>query len=289
MDRVTSGWTEQHSAVALLLTAACAATAAGVLDGGWVAGAVATATVATCLVALLLDAWGGAVVGLVAVGALVAVRRGSSAWVREDFAAATMEALAILLTGALAGATASRLRRQDGVHARPSPWQPAHGSLGLLGADAAMARLEEECARSARLGRPLTLAVLDVVVTAPDLSPASVEAAQRTVARLVESRTRENDVPFALSAGRFGIVFPESGPDVAWDAVGEIVQAAGSATFTQGSRRTARPVDEVTSLHAGIAQYAVGRDTWQTLLEDATGALAKTRAEAPRDQGEALT
>lgn len=279
MARATWGWTEHHTAVAVLLTVACGSTLVGLLDGGWVPLAVAVAAIVTGLVALLLDAWGGAVVGLAAVGALVATRRAGSAWTREDFVPAAVEALGLLLTGAVAGAVASRLRDRPGATVPLSPWRAVHGSLGLLDADAAMARLEEECARSARHGHPVTLALLEVVVTAPDLSAEALSSVERSVARLVESRAREQDVPFALSADRFGIVFPESGSDAAWDVVGDIVQATDTATFTHGERRAPRPVTQVAWVCAGIAQHGSGRDTWQTMLDAAAQSVALARGE----------
>jgi GGDEF domain-containing protein len=279
MLRVTSGWTEQHTAVASLLLVGSVATLAGLADGGWVPVAVAVAVVATAVLSLMLDAWGGALVGLVAVGVLVAVRRSSGVWAREDFVAATVEACAILATGALAGATGSTLRRGTTPGSALSSWQPAYGSLGLLGSDAGMARLEEECARSARHGRPLTLVLFDVVVTARDLTADGRDAVHRTVARLVEHRTGEHDVPFALSADRFGVIFPEAGASAAWDAVGDVIAASATAAFTHGSERTPRPLAEVAGVYVGIAQYAPGRDTWQAMLDAATEALQQARDE----------
>ena len=277
MRRLTSGWTDLHAAVGSLLLVGWIATVTGLLDGGWVPLVVAAVVLLTAVPSLLLDAWGGAVIGLVAVGVLVALRRDLGAWAQDDFVAATVESCAIVVTGAVAGATGSRLRRSGPRTTTESSVQPAHGSLGLLGPDAAMARLEEECARSARHGRPLTLALLDVVLIARDLGDDGREAVTRTVARLAEQRVGEHDVPFALSADRVGIIFPEVVATAAWDAIGDVLAATSTATVTYGSARTVRAVIEVAEVHAGIAQYHPGSDTWQTMLDSALEALQRAR------------
>lgn len=275
MRRVTSGWTDLHTAVVSLLLVGWVATLTGLVEGGWVPLVVATAVLMTAVPSLLFDAWGGAVTGLIAVGVLVAIRRDAGAWTHDDFVAATVESCAILVTGAMAGATGSRLRRGAVRTTTESSLQPAYGSLGLLGSDAAMARLEEECARSARHGRPLTLALLDVVLTARDLGQDGRDAVARTVARLAEQRAGEHDVPFALSADRFGIIFPEVVAAAAWDAIGDVLAATSTANVTYGNARTSRSLAEVAEVYVGIAQYAPGRDTWQAMLDAAVEALQR--------------
>jgi GGDEF domain-containing protein len=275
---LTSGWTDQHAAVALLFTVALVSTLAGLIDGGWVPVAVAVAALLAGLVSLSLDVWGGTVVGLAAVAALVAVRRAGSAWTRDDFAAAAVEALALICTGAAAGFTGSRLRRASGDVHRAAR-EPTHGSLGLLGADAGMARLEEETRRARRNGRPVTLALLEIVTPADDLSAEERSAACRTAARIIESRAGEDDLPFALAENRVGIIFPEIGASAAWDAVGHVLEACATAEFTFGSERAPRKLLERAELDVGISQYGAGRDTWQTLLDAASEALARARDE----------
>lgn len=287
MRRVTSGWTDLHTAVLCLLLVGWVAVLTGLVEGGWLPLVVATAVLMTAVPSLLFDAWGGAVTGLVAVAVLVAIRRDAGAWTHDDFVAASVESFAILATGAMAGATGARLRRgasRIAGTATESSLQPVHGSLGLLGSDAAMARLEEECARSARHGRPLTLALLDVVPTSPDLGEDGRDAVARTVARLAEQRAGEHDVPFALSADRVGIIFPEVVAAAAWDAIGDVLTATSTATVTYGKARTSRSLAEVAEVHAGIAQYAPGRDTWQAMLDAALEALQRAH-----DDGQVTT
>jgi GGDEF domain-containing protein len=282
------GWTDQHAAVALLFAAGLVATLAGLIDGGWVPVAVAVAVLLTGLVSLSLDVWGGAVVGLVTVAGLVAVRRGGAAWTQDDFAASTIEAFAVMLTGALAGLAGSQLRRRVRGHAPASSWESLYGSLGLLGAGAGMARLEEETSRSRRNGRPVTVALLELA-PAPDLSREERAAACRTVARIIESRAGEHDLPFAPAENRVGVIFPEVGVPAAWDAVGHIVDACSTAEFAFRGQPAPRKLMEVVELYVGIAQYGPGRDTWQTLLDSASQALARARDEGQsHDEGQVL-
>jgi GGDEF domain-containing protein len=285
--RLTWGWTDQHAAVALLFTAGLVAALAGLIDGGWVPVGVAVAVLLAGLVSLSLDVWGGAVVGLVMVAGLVAVRRGGSAWTQDDFAAATIEALAIVLAAAVAGFAGARLRRVAGGGVARSTWESLYGSLGLLGADAGMARLEEEAGRSQRNGRPVTVALLEIVTPAADLPKEERVAACRTVARIIESRAGEHDLPFALAETRVGIIFPEVGAPAAWDAVGHILDACTTAEFTYGSQRAPRKLAELVELYVGVAQYGRERDTWQTLLDAAGQALARARDEGRlHDEGQ---
>ena len=287
MLRLTWGWTDQHAAVAFLFTAGLVAALAGLIDGGWVPVGVAVAVLLAGLVSLSLDVWGGAVVGLVMVAGLVAVRRGGSAWTQDDFAAATIEALAIMLVAAVAGFAGARLRRVAGGAVARSTWESLYGSLGLLGADAGMARLEEEAGRSQRNGRPVTVALLEIVTPAADLPKEERVAACRTVARIIESRAGEHDLPFALAETRVGIIFPEVGAPAAWDAVGHILDACTTAEFTYGSQRAPRKLAELVELYVGVAQYGRERDTWQTLLDAAGQALARARDEGRlHDEGQ---
>jgi GGDEF domain-containing protein len=285
--RLTWGWTDQHAAVAFLFTAGLVAALAGLIDGGWVPVGVAVAVLLAGLVSLSLDVWGGAVVGLVMVAGLVAVRRGGSAWTQDDFAAATIEALAIMLVAAVAGFAGARLRRVAGGGVARSTWESLYGSLGLLGADAGMARLEEEAGRSQRNGRPVTVALLEIVTPAADLPKEERVAACRTVARIIESRAGEHDLPFALAETRVGIIFTEVGAPAAWDAVGHILDACTTAEFTYGSQRAPRKLAELVELYVGVAQYGRERDTWQTLLDAAGQALARARDEGRlHDEGQ---
>jgi PleD family two-component response regulator len=153
-----------------------------------------------------------------------------------------------------------------------------------------MARLDEETRRARRNGRPVTLALLEIVTPAADLSAEERGAVCRTAARIIESRAGEDDLPFALAENRVGIIFPEIGASAAWDAVGHVLEACSTAEFTFGSERAPRKLLELAELDVGISQFGPGRDTWQTLLDAASEALAGARAEGgaqggARDEG----
>lgn len=274
MPRLTSGWTERHSAVAVLLVTSSAASLAGLLDGGWIPVAVAVAVSVTALVSLALDMWGGAVVGLAAAAAVVAVRQTMGAWTAEDFPPAAVGAAALVGVGAAAGVVGRQLRASSpttpGTRADVL-WEPAYGSLGLLGRDGATMRLAEEVDRATRTHRPLSLALLDVRAS-PSLPSDAQEAALRATARLLESRSREHDVPFALAPGRLGVVLPDAAAHDAWDIVARVLTAVGTSTFVHGQNRVPQRLGDAVEVAAGIAQLRP-RQGWEALLDEAAAAV----------------
>lgn len=278
MRPLMSSWTDRHSSVALLVLFASGACLTGLLDGGWVPWAMPVGVVATVVVSLALDSWGGAAVGLAAAAAVVALRRSFGAWRPEDFAPATVAVVALVLLGAIAGWVGRQLRQgaaRPGGSTEPM-WGPAHGSMGLLGPSVALLRLAEEIGRAGRTRRPLTLVLLDAELTDPSLPPEEHKAALRATARLVENRAREYDVPFALSPDRLGIVLPDSAASEAWEVVAQVLGALGAATFPQGEQRVPQRLADTITLHAGIAQHRHGQ-TWEALLDEATSALTRAR------------
>ena len=276
--RLTSGWTDRHTSVALLLLTTCAATTAGLVDGGWVPVVVSVAVMATVLTSLSLDAWGGAVVGLVASACVVAVRRSQDAWGPDDFGPAAVVAAALVAVGGTAGYVGRQLRETPGGgNDAPAPlWEPAYGSMGLLGQEGATLRLAEEVERASRTHRPLTVVLVDVEVVAQELSAEGRGAALRATARLVENRSREYDVPFALTPDRLGIVLPDSAAREAWDLVARILTSVGTATFIQGDDRAPRRLGDAVEVHAGIAQLRDGQN-WEALLDEAATAVTRSR------------
>ncbi len=139
-----------------------------------------------------------------------------------------------------------------------------------------MARLEEEIIRARRHRRPLSLMVLAIRLTEPDLGEEAQQAARRSVARLVETLLRDTDVPFSLSADEVGAILPETPLDEAWELVGPLVDAITGATFTDRVRDERRNFADVADLEVGIV--ALPRDDI-----DAEGLLAAARR-AAQDQ-----
>jgi GGDEF domain-containing protein len=270
---VTSGWTEHHRTAALLVTTALVADLAGLTEDPPVPFAVGVAVLVCILASLALDAFGGAVVGIVCAAALAGLRQLTGDWDQPAFAAALVETVAIVVAGVVAGTAGARLRRGVAPSA-PSPLEPVYGSLGLFSHDVAMARLEEEVERAREHQRPLSLVVVDVSITRADLPHEGVSAALRAVARIVESRIGDRDVPFALAVDRLGVVLPESGSDQAWGVVGDILNAMDGARYTFGTQREMRRLADDINVDVGLAQYGPSLSTADAMLD---AAVAVTR------------
>lgn len=274
MTRTTWDWTKRFVTGLALLVLVLGTSGVGLTRGGWVGIALLVAVDSVAVLSLLVPAWSGAVIGLAAAAGLVAVRRHFGAWTSADFDAAAVESLALVTVGAVAGAlgTMLRSRERSAVAQGTAGPAPAYGSLGLLGRDAALTRIEEEVERAARSPRPLTLALVDVDTRQADMPRAARQTALRTTARLLEGRVRDLDVPFALTAEQLGVLFPDSPPEAAWDLVGELMSALGTTTYLEGRRRRGRRLSDVVALRAGIVQYRAGQD-WEAFLDEAITAL----------------
>lgn len=157
---------------------------------------------------------------------------------------------------------------------------PAYGSLGLLTEDVALARLDDEIVRARRHRRPLTVVVMVVTITEPDLAPRARTAAVRAVARLVETLLRETDVPFALEDGELGAILPETDSASAWDVLGPVLDAATRAAFTVRDDDERRSLVDCAELHAGLAVLGEQHPDAESLVRVA-------RAQAREDEDEA--
>lgn len=275
----TSVWTRTHAAVGVL-TAVSAVTmttgqAEGRAFGVGIAVGMAAVVVVLVVVSLALDVWGGLVAGLAVAVAVTAVRRHEGSWVAPHLAPILVESVGLLLCGGIGGYVGGLLRGNRDVAPVAPLLQAVHGSMGLLGREALMARLDEELSRARRHQRTIALAILDVVAR-PGLSTAARHAALRTVARVVESRAREHDVPFALGEERLGLLLVEGSAGGAWDVVGDVIGAVGTATFLAGDERRPRRVSEAVTIHAGIAHSGPRRDTADALLDEAVQAAVRS-------------
>lgn len=275
----TWGWTDRHAGVAGLLSIAMVGSVAGLGEGAPVALWVAATLGVTAVLALALDVWGGALLGLLGATALVVARRQNDVWTSDAFVPALTETLAILTAGAVAGYTGMRLR--TGVPIQVLGGVPAqeYEALGLLSPDNAMARLDEEVQGSVRHGRDVVLVLFDVQVKDPNLPPAGRQAALRAVARSLEGRTPDHDVPFALDIDRLGVIFLDATTTGAWSTVGSVLEAVDSAHFTFGTERHARPLADAVDLYVGLAQRRSRHDDALSLLDAAIAALDRARHE----------
>lgn len=281
MARPTWGWTDHHTAVALMVASVSAASLAGVTEAVPVPVAVAVAVALCAAVSLLLDGFGGAVVGIACAAGLVAVRRATGHWQDPDFVAALVQTLALVATGVTGGLAGSRLRSGPAAVAL-SPFRPVYGSLGLFGQDEAMARLEEEVDRAREHRRPLSLVLLDVKLKNPKLAEAGGAAAMRAAARIVENRVGDRDVPFALASDRLGVILPEANRMRAWEVVADILQAIDGARFTFGSEREQRSLADDIDINVGLAQYGTSLPSTEALLDAAIAALVESADEEAR-------
>lgn len=266
MRRRTWGWTEGHSGVLLLVTVLLGAAAAGLMERSPLTWWVLVAVLASCVVGLLVDGYGGFVGGLACAAGFVALRLHTDRWTADDFRPAAVEVFAIIATGAAAGALAQRLRRLGNRVSRP---EAAFGSLGLLPLDVATNRLDEELERARAHRRPLTVAMFSVQVTDPAFDDGAQVAALRSIARIVEHRAAETDVPFAAAEDQLGLILPETDQAQAWERIGDVLDALESATFTVGPDRRRHRVSGATEYSVGIIEAGAEHSSGQALLEAA--------------------
>ena len=252
--RLTSGWTDRHVVVAV---AVVAAGITGVLTRAERAPfhlVVGVALVATVGLALSLNAFGGMVAGIAAAAGVIAAQQWSGAWDEDVFLGSVESTLGLVVVGGLVGMAGSRLRGREVVDG-PGP-APAYGSLGLLTAEVALSRLDEEIARARQHARPLTVVLVWTDITDQTLSEDARRRAHRTVARLVESLLRETDVPFALTTDEVGAILPETNADAAWQLVGPVMDAATRASFTVREEDQRRSLADCAELHAGLVSLS---------------------------------
>ncbi len=280
MRRPISAWTEPHTRVALLLIVALAGSFAGLLEPPPLPFWVATAIGVSAAVALAFDAFGGALVGLVVAAGLVGLRRLTGTWESELFWVLLLETSAIVGVGVMAGLAGDALRRfrADG-EAPAGSMAPVFGSLGLFDRDVALVRLEEEVERARDHRRPLTLLLIETDITDDRLGPEAREMAYRAIARIVESRMRDDHVPFAASLDRLGSVMPETTSADAWQYVGEILDAVADARFMDRSAGTQRRLADAVEVHVGLAGFGASRSSPDALLDAATTALHQARSQ----------
>ena len=255
MARVTTDWTEQHISVAgAMLSTAITGGLAALGEGPYAVWGIA-ALLLTVLGAMATDAFGGIVAGFVGAAVVITARQLGGAWTPADFGQALALSFCLVVVGWATGIASVRMRPAVDVRAVADA-EPAFGSLGLLPAPLALARLDEEVTRARRHGRPLTVVLLLTEATDPELTWAARSALHRTVARLVESLVPDTAVPFALAPDEVGAILPETDEQAAWDLLGPVVDAAGRASFTVREQDDRRSLADCAELHAGLVQLS---------------------------------
>ena len=253
------------------------ASLAGLTDSPTVAVWVGMAVALTAVISLATEPFAGFVVGLVAAATVIAARRTFGPWGPDAFWLSALQTAALVATGSISGRAGMALRpRAGGVEAQSPVTQSAFGSLGLLDADVATVRLEEEVERAAEHHRPLALVLIDTEVTDPSLDADAQRSALRAVARIFEGRLREGDVPFAIAAARLGAILPETTSSAAWERIGLVLEAVSHGRFRvrsddQGDRR----LSDAVQIEVGIAQLGPRARTAGELFDAATDALRR--------------
>ncbi|WP_204693475.1 hypothetical protein [Geodermatophilus bullaregiensis] len=270
MRKLMSAWTEQHVPVALALVAASLTGAVAMAVAAPYSLYGVAAVVVTAVCALFLDAFGGLVLGFATAAAVVLALRLSDRWTTASFVTDLALVLGLVASGWLTGMVSA------GIHARRvgeddggGTARPAYGSLGLVTAEAAEARLDEEVMRARSHDRPLSVVVIRVTTTDPGLDVNARSSAQRAVARLVESMLRDTDVPFASPPDEFGAILPETDGATAWEALGPVLDAAARAAFTVREQDERRNLVDCAELHVGLATLSDRTGEAATLLEAA--------------------
>jgi hypothetical protein len=273
MNLATPAWTDPRLRILVLVALVCTGSLSGVSEGAPVAVWVATAVFVAVAVGLALDVWGGLVAGLGTAALLVGVRQLTGHWSSDDFLPALLETVAIIAAAAWAGVLGHAVRAETAPDLRAEAEVSPYGDLGLLGPEAARARLEEEVAARGRDGAALGLVLVDARLAAEETEPGVGNAARRCVARLVESRTADLDVPFALSADRVGVIFPHASGTVVWDSVGRVLDGVRTATLTVGPERRQVPLSELVSVRVGVSEQPAALADAESLMAEAAAAL----------------
>ncbi|MBA2555804.1 MAG: hypothetical protein H0V12_00405 [Chloroflexi bacterium] len=228
----------------------------------------------TLILGLGWDAWVGLVFGLAMSAVVIIARQVLGTWVPPSFGAAAIQTAALVGTGWSAGLVASHLHGFRSIDAGAiDELVGAFGSLGMLPADLALHRLEEEGARAVYYRRPLSLLVFDVKVIDPALGVDGREDVTRAAARATETTLRDVDVPFHISAGRMGAILPETDPIAAAVATGRILEAISTATYMDRAQGRRRSLVDAIALELAVVSLGPRFPGPDEMLEGALAAL----------------
>ncbi len=128
--RLTSDWTDRHTAVA---TALVVAGIAGLVVAAeprsyWPVGLVSV--VVTSVAALKLDAFGGIIVGLGSAASVIAVKKLSDGWTTDAFGVSLAVTLALVTLSLVTGTASGRLRDRASKDIVATVVSPAYGRSG---------------------------------------------------------------------------------------------------------------------------------------------------------------
>jgi GGDEF domain-containing protein len=271
------GWTERHSLVAVLGVVALCGAGVSLMEGPAEAGIVVGALAPTVVLGLAWDSWIGVVIGLGAAALVTFVRQTTGTWLPANFAPAALETAALVVTGWAAGRTGSLLRNSGWSSAHEVSDAPgAFGSIGMLSADLALVRLEEEVARATSYRRPLSLLLLDIDVIDETLADAARDEVVRATARVTETMLRDMDVPFLFAFHRMGAILPETNITAASVAAGRILETISTATFVDRDRAQRRGLADAATIDVVAVALGPLLPTAGELLDAAVAELQRS-------------
>lgn len=278
MGRRIPGWTDRHTRVAVAGALAFIAVGAAFAEQPSQGLLLVAAAATVFILGLVWDSWVGIIIGLGGAAVVIFIRQWAGRWLPADFLLAAVQSAALVGTGWAAG-TAGRMLRaprggntDDGVRVAP-----AFGSIGMLPAELALVRLEEEVARASSYRRPLSLAILEVESVEPDLDEASRAEIFRALARLTETMLREIDVPFLFAADRIGAILPETGAVAAAVASGRILEAVSAGRFSDRRRQSRRALTDAVAVRLAVVSMSPTLSTAGELVDRATSTLEGMR------------
>jgi len=270
----TPGWTERHSLVAVAALASLAGAGAGLMEAGKQSAMVIATLAIVFVLALAWDGWVGLVIGMGGAGLLAFARQATGTWTPADFGPAAFESAMLIVTGLSAGRVGSLLREMRGASSGAGRDNGGvFGSLGMLPADLALVRLEEEAVRGTAYHRPLSLMLLDVSVEAPDLDASGHEEVFRAAARVTETMLRDLDIPFQFAPHRIGAIFPEADVTAATIATGRIFEAILTADFIDRGSGRRRSLASAMAARVAVVTLGPSLPTAGELLDAAITAL----------------
>ncbi len=270
------GWTERHSFVAIAGVVALCAAAAGLIEGSAAAVIVVGALAITFVLGLAWDSWVGLVIGLVAAALVAFIRQRLGIWLPADFGPAVVETAALMATGLTAGRAGSLLRKAPSSAAGDVTDAPgAFGSIGMLTADLALVRLEEEAARATHYRRPLALLLLDVGIVDEALDDDARDEVVRAVSRVTGTMLRDMDVPFLFAPHRIGAILPEADLSAASVATGRILETISTATFIDRVRNERLAIADAAMVDVVAVALGPELPTAGELLDAAIAALER--------------
>ncbi|MCH8613974.1 hypothetical protein [Arsenicicoccus dermatophilus] len=211
MKALRTRWTELHTSSVLLSLSAATAGGAALTGAGGARLVVLALIPVTACAGTLVDGFLGLGVGVLGATASAVAVRETGGWRPTAFPTLLTLVLSLVLVGWVAGLLGGSARRLQATlrRGRPADVRPALSSLGLVDADLAALRADEEITRARRHRRPLAAIAIRLDPRA-DISPDQAQAALRCLSRHLEHRLRRSDAPFALDEATVAALLPET-------------------------------------------------------------------------------